>query len=138
MLSAWRRFGRWRHTRPFWGAALLAFAGVVIFWIPLAPVAIVVAAGTGAIAGMAIGAALVLLAAIALVAPSQRALAGLMGVLCAVAAFPLSNLGGFVIGSLAGVIGGGLVFAWAPARVARGAVRRPQGIAEGALGVDPS
>ena len=32
----------------------------------------------------------------------------------AVAALPLANLGGLVIGTVAGIVGSGMVFAWTP------------------------
>lgn len=37
-----------------------------------------------------------------------------MSILVAIIALPTSNLGGFLIGSLLGIIGGALAFAWQP------------------------
>ena len=39
---------------------------------------------------------------------------GVLGILVAIVALPTSNIGGFVIGSLLGIIGGALTFAWQP------------------------
>ena len=38
----------------------------------------------------------------------------MLGIIVAIIALPTSNLGGFVIGSLLGIIGGAFTFAWQP------------------------
>lgn len=47
-------------------------------------------------------------------APHYRMFAGIVTGMCAAAALVLSDLGGFLLGNILGVIGGSMVFAWQP------------------------
>jgi len=53
-------------------------------------------------------------AGVAVVAPGQRHFPAIVASMLAVAALPLANLGGLVIGTVAGIVGSGMVFAWTP------------------------
>ena len=46
--------------------------------------------------------------------PATSTYVGVLGIIVAIIALPTSNLGGFVIGSLLGIIGGAFTFAWQP------------------------
>ncbi|GAA3232499.1 hypothetical protein GCM10010468_64390 [Actinocorallia longicatena] len=48
------------------------------------------------------------------VQPSQRMFFGVITVLAALGSFVTSNLGGFLLGMLLGLVGGGLIVAWTP------------------------
>ncbi|WP_196776911.1 DUF6114 domain-containing protein [Haloechinothrix halophila] len=111
---AWRWFALFRRTRPFWGSIWLGLGGWIIMSLTFAPLQVTLAAGVGGMSGYILGGGMLLFAGFGLFAPSQRQLAGLLGVGFAIAALVLSNLGGFIVGMLLGVLGGGMVFAWGP------------------------
>ncbi|WP_187776174.1 DUF6114 domain-containing protein [Antrihabitans cavernicola] len=108
------RFRRFRWSRPFWGGLFVIFGGLVIGWLPLGPITTIIHTGVGGWAGFACAALLIAMGLFILLAPSQRVLASIVAVVVALASFPLSNLGGFVVGMMAGVIGGSLAFGWTP------------------------
>jgi hypothetical protein len=107
-------FRRFRHTRPFWGGLLVLIAGVEIGTLPLGPTDDLIKAGPNAGIGLACAGALLLMGVLILVLPSQRILAGLVAVAVSLASFVLSNLGGFAVGMLLGVVGGSLAVGWVP------------------------
>ncbi|WP_424887683.1 DUF6114 domain-containing protein [Streptomyces sp. XH2] len=109
--AAWRR---WRKARPFWGGLATVLAGAEISVIPLAPLKIMLHQGIAGIPSVLMGLIMVLMGLSAWFAPQYRALAGVVTVMIAAAALVMSNLGGFLFGTILGVIGGGMVFAWQP------------------------
>ncbi|MFE5869709.1 DUF6114 domain-containing protein [Streptomyces roseifaciens] len=109
--AAWRR---WRKARPFWGGLATVLAGAEISVIPLAPLKIMLHQGIAGIPSVLMGLVMVLMGLSAWFAPQYRTLAGVVTVMIAAAALVMSNLGGFLIGTILGVIGGGMVFAWQP------------------------
>ncbi|MFF7727701.1 DUF6114 domain-containing protein [Streptomyces sp. NPDC008001] len=109
--TAWRR---WRKARPFWGGLATVLAGAEISVIPLAPLKIMVHQGIAGIPSVLMGLVMVLMGLSAWFAPQYRTLAGVVTVMVAAAALVMSNLGGFLFGTILGVIGGGMVFAWQP------------------------
>ncbi|MEV4923544.1 DUF6114 domain-containing protein [Streptomyces roseoverticillatus] len=109
--AAWRR---WRKARPFWGGLATVLAGAEISAIPLAPLKIMLHQGIAGIPSVLMGLVMVLMGLSAWFAPQYRALAGVVTVMIAAAALVMSNLGGFLFGTILGVIGGGMVFAWQP------------------------
>ncbi|MGI8679655.1 MAG: DUF6114 domain-containing protein [Jatrophihabitans sp.] len=111
-----RRFRRFRNTRPFWGGLFVLAAGVVIAVLPIGPTDQLIHAGKGVFAGAACGLLLLLMGAVIWFLPSQRLIAGTIAVLVSLASFVLSNLGGFVVGMLLGILGGSLAFGWVPDR----------------------
>ncbi|WP_235980875.1 DUF6114 domain-containing protein [Streptomyces albidus (ex Kaewkla and Franco 2022)] len=114
MLLIWRRWRGWRRGRPFWGGLLTVVAGAEIGVIPLAPLKVMLHQGTAGIPSVVLALILVVLGLSAWFSPQYRGLAGILTVLLAAAALVLSNLGGFMIGTLLGVVGGALIFAWRP------------------------
>ncbi|MFE0461937.1 DUF6114 domain-containing protein [Kitasatospora sp. NPDC058965] len=108
---AWRR---WRRTRPFWAAIWTALGGLVILFLPLAPLGQLLHVGIGGISGMAGGAILMALALLMLVLPGQRYTAGVIAVIVGVASFPLTNLGGFFVGMFLAILGGSMAVGWMP------------------------
>ncbi|WP_436501509.1 DUF6114 domain-containing protein [Actinokineospora sp. HUAS TT18] len=110
----WQAFTRFRRTRPFWGGAWLAFGGWVILSLTIAPLSVTFAAGVGGVSGYLLGGSMMMFAFFAWFVPSQRHLAGLLGVIFAVASLVLSNLGGFLVGMFCGVVGGAMIVAWGP------------------------
>ncbi|MFD7920555.1 DUF6114 domain-containing protein [Streptomyces sp. NPDC059740] len=109
--AGWRR---WRRGRPFWGGLLALVAGAEILLIPLAPLDVMIHQGVAGIPSVLMGIVMVVMALAAWFAPLYRTLAGILTTLVAVAALPLSNLGGFLVGTVLGIAGGGMIFAWQP------------------------
>ncbi|WP_239643881.1 DUF6114 domain-containing protein [Nocardiopsis kunsanensis] len=112
-------FRNWRRRRPFWGGALLAAAGIEVLVAPAAqslvlPVDLIIYAGIAGISGHLIGALLVGIGVLSWFQPAQNSFFGMVGIMLALVSFVTSNFGGFVIGMLLGIVGGGLVFAWGP------------------------
>lgn len=125
-------FRRWRRTRPFWAALWTGLGGLIILYLPLAPLGQLLHVGIGGIYGMAGGAVLMALALLILLLPGQRHTAGIVTVIVGVASFPLSNLGGFFVGMFLAVLGGSMAVGWLPEKPARrrGLLRRARPTAE--------
>ncbi len=109
----------WRRTRPFWPALWTGLGGFIIVFLPLAPLGKILQVGIGGITGMAGGLILMAMALLMLFMPAQRHAAGIISVIVGVASFPLTNLGGFVVGMVLAVLGGSMAFGWMPERPAR-------------------
>lgn len=107
-----RVFRAFRRTRPFWGAVWLALGGAVIIHWSSTDLGVVLAQGWSSGAGYVLGGALIVFAVVAVVSPMYAKVLGIFGVLVALVAFPMSNLGGFVLGSAFGIIGGAMVWSW--------------------------
>jgi Family of unknown function (DUF6114) len=114
------RFKRWRRSRPFWGGLLLFLAGGELVLIPLGSllihggVKLVIYIGIGGVFGVLIGLLLITAGLLLWISPAHKTFYALAGVILAVLSFIASNLGGFFIGMLLGIIGGALAFAWTP------------------------
>ncbi|MET9469993.1 DUF6114 domain-containing protein [Streptomyces sp. NPDC006544] len=116
LLTRWRR---WRRGRPFWGGLFAILAGAEICALPLAPLKIMLQQGVAGIPSVLMGIFMIVLGLTSWFSPAQRSLAGVLTTLIATAALVLSNLGGFLIGTLLGILGGGLMFAWQPYAASR-------------------
>jgi hypothetical protein len=108
-------FRRYRRTRPFWGAIILALGGYFV----LKPVMgtnlqLLVHLGTGGAQVYVLGIGMVTCAAVCFFTPRQRYFPAIMGTVFSVASLPLANLGGWIIGMVLGIVGSGLCFAWTP------------------------
>jgi hypothetical protein len=121
---------RWRRTRPFWGGFLLLLAGIELLLIPLSGILVhgaiklVVYVGIGGVFGVLLGVLLIACGLLLWLNPAHRTFYAIAGVLLAVLSFIASNLGGFFIGMLLGIIGGSMGFGWTPA-ADQPATRRP-------------
>jgi hypothetical protein len=114
--AGWLRFRAWRRTRPFWAGIFLLVAGAELLLIPLPmdSLGLIVHIGIGGISGILIGAVLIVAGLLLWFHPVQRMFYSIVAVLLAIVALVASNLGGFLIGTILGVIGGSLGFAWTP------------------------
>ncbi|GAA2474091.1 hypothetical protein GCM10010406_07590 [Streptomyces thermolineatus] len=108
------RWRTWRRARPFWGGLLTVVAGAEICAIPLAPLEVMLHQGVAGIPSVLMGVFMVVMGLSVWFSPEHRSLAGVVTVLLAMAALVLSNLGGFFIGTIMGVVGGSICFAWQP------------------------
>lgn len=111
----WRqRFHYWRATRPFWAGVITAFAGLWLIWSPqiaIGGLALTIGIVTD---GWLIGALLIILAIGMWLQPQVRGLAGAMVIVLSLGSFIKINFGGFLIGMLAGLVGGAMAIAWTP------------------------
>lgn len=119
-------FRTFRRTRPFWGGLWCIAAGAWIVRSMFFTFFLAVSGGWSYSAGYILGGGLVLFGLVAWFAPHYRGLVGVLAVLLALAAFVAANLGGYLVGSVLGIVGGSMVWAWgekAPRRT-RGGRRR--------------
>ena len=112
--SARLRWRGWRRGRPFWGGLLTLAAGAEICYLPLAPLQVMIRQGVAGIPSVLMGICMIVMGLAMWFSPQSRTLAGVVTVLVALAALVLSNLGGFLLGTLLGIAGGSLGFAWRP------------------------
>ncbi|MFI9270352.1 DUF6114 domain-containing protein [Kitasatospora sp. NPDC052896] len=115
-----RRFRAWRRSRPFWGGLLAMIGGLPILYFPYAhltlgglTVAMATTAGAGS---LIIGLLMMLLGVTVWFQPLVRIFCGVAVTILALISIPVSNLGGFMMGLIPGLIGGGMLCAWAPFR----------------------
>ncbi|MFG2905981.1 DUF6114 domain-containing protein [Kitasatospora sp. NPDC048286] len=129
-----RVFRTFRRTRPYYGGLLAMIAGVPIMYFPYAHLSLggmtVAMATTGGAGALIIGVLLIVLGLTAWFQPAVRVFAGIATTLLTLVSIPVSNLAGFGLALLPGLIGGGLMVSWAPlpetaqAEAARGRRRR--------------
>ncbi|MCQ4080377.1 DUF6114 domain-containing protein [Streptomyces sp. RB6PN25] len=112
--SPWRAFRDWRHSRPFWAGLWTLLAGLEILSIPIAPLPLMIHEGVAGVAGGLMGIFMIVLGLSMWAAPNYRAFAGIATLILAIASLVLSNLGGFIIGFLLGIIGGTMAISWVP------------------------
>jgi hypothetical protein len=108
-LLAWQR---WRRTRPFWGGLLIILGGAEMLLSEQAPLPIVIHVGVQGLAGYLVPIVLVLCGLLLWLSPLQQTFYSVLAVVLALASWVTSNLGGFFVGLMLGVIGGALAFAW--------------------------
>jgi ABC-type uncharacterized transport system permease subunit len=110
------RFSRWRRDRPFWGATLLVASGLLLL-LPayttfhVGDVLITISTISG-VSTLLLGALMVLCGVASLLRPSVKLPAGVSAMIIALVALPAANFGGFIIGTLLGIVGASLVLAW--------------------------
>jgi hypothetical protein len=118
------RWRAWRGRRPFWGGLLVTLGGGEILLTEKAALPVVLHIGMQGLAGYLIPAMLVVCGLLILFNPAQRLFYSIVGVLLALGSWVTSNLGGFIIGLLLGVIGSCLTFGWLPDQEPRRRVLR--------------
>ena len=121
-------FRAWRRSRPFWGGLLVLLGGGEILLTYRAAFGIVLHFGLYGLAGYLVPSMLVLLGALIMFDPAHRTFYSVLAVLAALGSWLTSNLGGFFLGMLLGLIGGSMAFGWQygerPARNKRQRQRR--------------
>lgn len=119
-LDAGRRWFRaWRRTRPFWGGLWTVLAGLEIIKAMSFSIGLALTGGWSHSAGYVMGGGLVLFGLTAWFTPHYRGLAGVVAFLIALGAFPTANLGGYLLGSVLGIIGSSMIWSWGPKRPGR-------------------
>jgi hypothetical protein len=107
-----RWFRAFRRTRPFWGGAWMMLGGWVILHYAMAPIQLLVTHGLTSMGGYLFGGGLMACGFIVWVAPKQRFTFGAIGALLAIGSLIGSNLGGFFVGMLIGVVGASMTLGW--------------------------
>jgi hypothetical protein len=107
-------FTRWVYGRPFFGGLWLTLGGAWILLTMKASLKVVMHVGMQGVAGYLLPALMVLLGLLILFSPDQRLFYSITGVLVSMGTWLTSNLGGFMVGLLLGVVGSILTFGWLP------------------------
>jgi hypothetical protein len=110
--DARRAFMLWRRSRPFWGGLLVTGGAGEILASEHGPLQLVIHIGIQGLAGYLIPVMLLLCGVLLWFSPAQRAFYSLLAIVLALGSWVTSNLGGFFIGMLLGLVGGALAFAW--------------------------
>jgi Family of unknown function (DUF6114) len=109
-----RGWRHWRRSRPFWGGLLITLGGAEILTSERAPLRVVLHFGVGGLAGLLVPVIMVICGLLLLFNPQQRLFYSILAVLMSLASWATSNLGGFLVGMILGLVGGSLAFAWTP------------------------
>ncbi len=107
-------FRAFRRTRPFWGGLWLILGGYLVLNSGTLAIEMALTRGMAGFGGWLTGGGMILCGLSAWAAPSQRYVAGLIGLVFAVGSLIAANLGGLVVGMLAGIVGGAMTLAWGP------------------------
>ena len=110
---------RWPRSHPLAAVILTAAAGLVILFLPGGRLTVLLLPGLAGTSGFLFGSALCALAAFLYFAPGHRQFTGVAVILLSLTSLVTTNIGGFLVGTLLGVLGGSLGFAW------HGTVDRP-------------
>lgn len=111
----WDVFTAWRRSRPFWGALFSIIGGLWILLVEIAPFRVVVHIGPVGLIGYAVPILMVLCGILLWFAPHPRAFYASLILLLSLGSWVTSNLGGFIIGMILGLVGGSLALTWTDA-----------------------
>ncbi|MER7562223.1 DUF6114 domain-containing protein [Streptomyces sp. NPDC097941] len=131
-------FTRWVYGRPFFGGLWLTLGGAWILLTMKASVKVVLHVGMQGAAGYLLPTLMVLLGLLILFSPDQRLFYSITGVLVSMGTWVTSNMGGFMVGLLLGVVGSVLTFGWLPDQDARVSRRDRRGPAQQATQDGPT
>jgi len=106
------RWRRWYRSQPLAAVILTAAAGLVILFLPGGRLTVLLLPGLAGTSGFLFGCALCALAAFLWFAPGHREFTGVAVILVSLTSLVTTNIGGFLVGTLLGVLGGSLGFAW--------------------------
>lgn len=112
----WQTFRLWRQQRPYWAGVFTLLSGLIILAPPYASLKVgemVVSISTiGGVSALLIGAIMIICGISMWVSPHFRFAAGVVSMILALVALVTVNLGSFLVGTILGLIGGGLAIAW--------------------------
>jgi hypothetical protein len=114
VVRALRAFRHWRKGRPFPSGLLITLSGLEIWAAPYSSIGVMIHEGIAGFSAVFVGTLLIVFGLTVWFAPEYRAFAGIAAILLGLIALPTINIGGFVIGTLLALIGGGLAVAWTP------------------------
>ncbi|MET9377523.1 DUF6114 domain-containing protein [Streptomyces sp. NPDC002992] len=110
----WQTFRRWRHRRPFGAGLAVALGGVEILLTQQASISVILAAGADSLVGYVLPVIMIVCGVLIVLNPRQRLFYSIVAVLASLATWVTSNLGGFFVGMLLGLVGSSLAFGWLP------------------------
>ncbi|WP_200816475.1 DUF6114 domain-containing protein [Salirhabdus sp. Marseille-P4669] len=105
------KFKKWRNARPFWGATLTVLAGLMILYIPLHLYAIAFIPGSLVFVGFLFGGLTLIIGILSFFFPQFSTIFGIFTLFLSVLSV-MGALGGFLIGTLVGIVAGSLCIAW--------------------------
>jgi len=108
-----KRFKNWRTKRPFWAATLSVISGIIILSVPVQLYEIAAAPGSMIVIGLLLGGLTLLMGILGFMMPRLSTLLGILAILSSVLSI-MGALGGFLIGTILGIIGGSMMIAWNP------------------------
>jgi hypothetical protein len=113
-LAGWRRgFRHWRRSRPFWAGVITLAAAYELVAVPhLTLGGLTFQQGIAGVGTWLMAALMALMAMVMWFQPQLRVIAGVSTILFALASFLTSNLGGFLLGMVLGLVGGSLAVGW--------------------------
>lgn len=104
----------WSGDRPWLGAATTLLGGLAIAVLPNKGFTVVVLPGIAGLSGFVLGALIIACGMFMLFSPQLHGILGIAAVLLSLVSFVTTNIGGYVVGLLLGIVGGSLGFAWNP------------------------
>ena len=110
-ISKRTKFKNWRKSRPFWGATLSLLAGIIILYIPIQLLNIAFAPGNMVVIGLIFGGLIILMGVLGYFYPKFNVVFGIVTIFLSVLSV-MGALGGFLIGTILGIVGGSLSIAW--------------------------
>ncbi|MFD9035288.1 DUF6114 domain-containing protein [Streptomyces sp. NPDC059567] len=110
----WRTFRRWRHRRPFGAGLAVALGGAEILFTQQASISVILTAGADSLVGYVLPVIMILSGVLIVLNPRQRLFYSIVAVLASLGTWVTSNLGGFFVGMLLGLVGSSLAFGWLP------------------------
>lgn len=114
VVRALRAFRHWRKGRPFPSGLLIVLAGLEIWAAPYSSLGVMIHEGVAGFSAVFVGTLLIVFGLTVWFAPAYRGFAGIAAILLGLIALPTINIGGFIIGTLLALTGGGLAVAWTP------------------------
>jgi hypothetical protein len=114
VVRAYRAFRHWRKARPFPSGLLILLSGIEIWAAPYSSIGVMIHEGIAGFSAVFVGTLLIVFGLTVWFAPMYRMFAGIAAILLGLIALPTINIGGFVIGTLLALVGGGLAVAWTP------------------------
>ncbi|WP_255259768.1 DUF6114 domain-containing protein [Lentibacillus sp. CBA3610] len=105
------KFKKWRNKRPFWGATLTLLASLLILYIPLHLYAIAFIPGSFVFIGFIFGGLTLIIGILGYIYPQFSTVFGVITIFLSVLSV-MGALGGFIVGTIMGIIGGSLLIGW--------------------------
>ncbi|HTK66233.1 MAG TPA: DUF6114 domain-containing protein [Pseudonocardia sp.] len=104
----------WAGERPWLGGTVTTLSGLAIAVLPNKGFTVVVLPGVAGLSGFVLGGLIIACGMFMLFSPQLHGILGIATVLLSLVSFVTTNIGGYVIGLLLGIVGGSLGFAWRP------------------------
>lgn len=109
----------WCRGRPLLAGACTFAGGLVVVFLPAGAYTVLLLPGLAGVSGFLLGGMLCVCGLCLVWSPGLHGFLGLAAALIALTALVSSNIGGFLLGTLLGLLGGSLGFAWTPGEIAQ-------------------